>query len=123
MSNHRLRAWVIAGLLVAMTSAASAEPLLAAIERNPFQQISTQSCDDDRRELTHWQLQGTVRGTDYHSGWVLRSEGEWRKLVIETRLLPHWRVTHISERQVSLQHVNSDRPCSGLLGTVVLSMR
>lgn len=126
MSSHcRHRGWAIGGLFIAisMTSAVSAEPVWAVIERNPFQRISTESCDDDRRELTNWQLQGIVRGADYHSGWVQRPKGEWRKLVIETRLLPHWQVTHISERQVSLQHVNPDKPCSGLSGSVVLSMR
>ncbi|WP_227729633.1 pilus assembly protein PilP [Yersinia proxima] len=116
---------MIVRLLVAVSQfpAAGAESLLAEVGRNPFERISTASCDDDRKTLVGWRLQGIVRGADYHIGWVQRSEGQWQKVAIETRLLPYWQVTHISERQVSLQHVNVERPCSGSSGYVVLSMR
>ncbi|WP_077295733.1 DNA utilization family protein [Yersinia proxima] len=125
MSHHSKSVWVLGGLLVAVSqvSAAGAESLLVQVGRNPFERISTASCDDDRKTLAGWRLQGIVRGADYHIGWVQRSEGQWQKVAIETRLLPYWQVTHISERQASLQHVNSERPCSGSSGSMVLSMR
>lgn len=125
MSHHRKSVWVIGGLLIAISqvSAVGAESLLEAVGRNPFERISTASCDDDREKLAGWRLQGIVRGADYHIGWVQQPEGQWQKLAIETRVLPYWQVAHISERQVSLQHVNSERPCLGSLGSVVLSMR
>lgn len=125
MSDYRKSAWAIGGLLVAVSQvpAVGAESLLAELGRNPFERISTASCDDERKTFAGWRLQGIVRGADYHIGWVQRSEGQWQKVAIETRLLPYWQVTHISERQVSLQHVNLERPCSGSSGSVVLSMR
>ncbi len=125
MSHHCKSAWVIGGLLVAVSQfpAAGAESLLAEVGRNPFERISTASCDDDRKTLAGWRLQGIVRGADYHIGWVQRSEGQWQKVAIETRLLPYWQVTHISERQVSLQHVSAERSCPGSSGSVALSMR
>ncbi len=125
MSNHRNRQWTLGGLLmVALPAlAVGTEPLSTEIGRNPFERISTGSCDDDREKLADWQLQGIVRGADDHFAWVQRAEGQWQKLAIETRLLPHWQVTHISARQVHLQHVNPEKPCSGSSGSVVLSMR
>ncbi len=68
MSHHCKSAWVIGGLLVAVSQfpAAGAESLLAEVGRNPFERISTASCDDDRKTLAGWRLQGIVRGADYH---------------------------------------------------------
>ncbi|CNE48444.1 type IV pilus biogenesis protein PilP [Yersinia kristensenii] len=125
MNNHRNRQWTIGGLLMMALPALAvgAEPLLAEVGRNPFERISTGSCDDDREKLADWQLQGIVLGADYHTAWVQRAAGQWQKLAIETHLLPHWQVTHISGRQVSLQHVNPEKTCSGSSGSVVLSMR
>ncbi|WP_413081170.1 pilus assembly protein PilP [Yersinia rochesterensis] len=111
-------------LMVALPAlTVGAEPLLAEIGRNPFERVLTGACDDDREKLADWQLQGIVRGADYHSAWVQRAEGQWQKLAIETRLLAHWQVTDISARQVRLQHANPEKPCSGSSGSVVLSMR
>lgn len=125
MNNLVKRERLIVGLLIALSqvSAVGAESLLAEVGRNPFEQISAESCDDSRGKLAGWRLQGIVRGADYHTGWVQQSEGQWQKLTIATRLSPSWQVTHISERQVSLQYVNAERPCSGSSGSVVLSMR
>ncbi|WP_413081259.1 pilus assembly protein PilP [Yersinia alsatica] len=114
------------GLLLMVATQASvvwAEPSLVENGRNPFQQVTAESCDDGRKELVNWQLQGTVRGTNYSSAWVQPPDGGWQMLRAETMLLPHWRVTHIGPRQVSLQYVNPDKPCSGLADAVVLSMR
>ncbi|WP_261373649.1 pilus assembly protein PilP [Yersinia rohdei] len=117
--------WLARLLLIAVLwgPTVSAESLSAAYGRDPFQQISAQSCGDDREKLANWQLQGIVHGNQYHSAWVQHSEGQWQKLVTGTPLLPYWQVTHISSRQVSLEHVNPDRACLGLSGAVVLSMK
>lgn len=109
-------------VLVTRISPAWAEISLVDIGRNPFQQVTAEACDDGREKLATWQLQGTVRGTDYSAAWVQQPGGRWQKLGVETMLLPHWRVTHIGEQQVSLLYINPDRPCPGLSEAVVLSM-
>ena len=125
--NNCNRRGVVGGLLLAVIwgPLAYAASLSSDIGRDPFQPVSAVSCNDGRENLATWQLQGIVRGEDYHSGWVKRPEGQWQKVVITTQLLPDWQVTHISasERQVILQHANPDSSCSEGTGAVVLSMR
>ena len=113
----------VALIIVSLAPVVYALPLLAATGRNPFQDISAQPCDGEREKLTHWRLQGVIRAGDYYSGWILRPEGRWQKLVVGSRLLPDWQVTHIGSRQVSLQYTNPDSFCSGSAEPAVLSMR
>jgi pilus assembly protein HofP len=114
---------IISLMIVSLIPVVYADPLLTEAGRNPFQDISAASCDDDREKLTGWQLQGIVSGADNYSGWVQQSGGRWQKLVIGSRLLPNWQVTHISVRQVNLQQVTPDKSCSGISESVVLLMR
>ncbi|MGP2411465.1 DNA utilization family protein [Yersinia sp. 2553 StPb PI] len=113
---------IVSLIIVSLAPVAYADPLLTATGRNPFQDLSAQPCDGEREKLTHWRLQGVIRGGDYSSGWILRPEGRWQKLVVGSRLLSTWQVTHIGSRQVSLQNTGLVGFCSGLSEPVVLLM-
>ncbi|AJJ61948.1 pilus assembly protein PilP [Yersinia aldovae] len=124
MSNNR--GWWTIALLTPMVYA---EPLSPELEnarnngRDPFEAISTIPCDAQQEKLTDWQLQGVVSGVSYQSGWVRRPDGVWLKLIVGALLSANWQVSHIGSRQMRLQHVNPDIPCSGLSATAMLLMR
>ncbi|CNH65688.1 pilus assembly protein PilP [Yersinia pekkanenii] len=123
MSSRKSRLAMQLLIIVSLVPDVYADSLFIAVGRNPFQPVSTEPCDDAREQLTHWQLKGIVSGADDYSGWVQRPGGHWQKLIIGTRLLPNWQVTHISSRQVILQYANPASSCFGSAESVVLSMR